>query len=59
MGTNPIYHQKAEILNFLMIYYGFAIYKRRAGELQIHKGQCSENWQKGETTSVDMHNDMN
>ena len=42
MGSKPIYQQKAEILNFLMVY-RFAMYRQTAGELQAGKGQCS-NW---------------
>jgi hypothetical protein len=41
VGSRPIYHQTAEILNFLMVYRS-AMHRQMAGELQAHKGQCSD-----------------
>ena len=41
VGSRPIYHQKAEVLNFLMVYRS-AMRRQMAGELQAHKGPCSD-----------------
>ena len=46
VDSRPIYHQKAEILNFLMVYRS-AMRRQTAGELQAHKGQYSDKQQRG------------
>eukprot|EP01043_Picozoa_sp_COSAG02_P010983 COSAG02_NODE_398_length_23118_cov_49.968939_10_plen_196_part_00 len=45
VGSRPIYHQKAEILNVLMVYRS-AMCRQIAGELQAHKGQYSDKQQR-------------